>query len=751
MINDKTIEKYLKAENDDWREGLLVLDIASAKKYYKERILTAEDFVVEGPVVGNYTEGKKRKIVFAPPAHTLCIGGTGAGKSQCYYSTMMECLSRSKDNPSMFVMDLKGEFYRRFAPWLKEQGYKVYVWDAKEPMCSDRYNPLSTAWDCYHSAAQAEKLLDNATGEEREYEGVAYASFEDWQKVVRFARLRDLEESQSLCRRIARIIVPVKGTEKDPSWTQGAQNMLYLIFLGMLEDSLVPGRFMTKEKFTICNAIRIGLNAKNGGKEIDEWIRIHDTDSEVRGLEKFYLSNAKVTRDGYEGVLASSVTKWRSISTELLTSYSDIDVSQIVDKLDEEKVVIFCITDETRSESYDLCAMFLDNIVSTIKRRTDTKKPLARPFHFLFDEFGNMPCIQDMDSWISTLRSYNVWLHLGIQSFSQLEDNYQGAVAETIKDNCSVKLFFGCNNASTVDAFINSVGASQVMKVSYSINNNNTMSKNLSLDKEPLLRKSDLMYLQLGEAVVTSFRLPCLRTVMEPYFAWQDIQHEAAVEDRSLRDYDCESVKYDVAQAISVPTPPKKEKLKKQDFEEGERNPFDDDDEEDSSVEDLFGIDEEDEDDDTDKDILTEKEILSTIDSIWDESNSEPDYWTRDDLKGSLRVERLERIGLFPATVVDQLKGLAKEEVPRTELYLFLKRFSKFSGKKEDCVNRFIRRHVFDDARMMHSVALSEYNRLEFLGVFNACPEFKKLVILALLEIGNMTIDEFRRRKTLLK
>ena len=779
MINDKTIEKYILAENDDWREGLLRLELSDAKKYYKGAVITDDDFVVSGPVIANYMEGKKRKVLFGPPAHTLCIGGTGAGKSQCYYSSMIECLARSKDNPSMFVMDLKGEFYKRFAPWLKEQGYKVYVWDAKEPLSSDRYNPVWTAWDFYQDSLSAERLLKKASGTEVEYKGTTYQSHQEWRNVVEMDRLCCLEEAQSLCRRIANIVVPMSGNEKDPSWLFGAQNMLYLVLLGMLEDSRSKVRGMTKEKFTLANAIRTAMNSKEEGEIIDSWIDSHLRASEVHGLQKFYPRRAKVTRDGYEATLASSVVKWRNISTEILTSASDIDVPSIVKKLDEEKVAIFCITDETRAASYDLCALFMSDIVTAIKRRSDTEKPLERPFHFLFDEFGNMPSIEDMDVWISTLRSYKVWLHLGIQSYSQLDDNYSPSVSETIKDNCSVKVFFGCNNATTVGSFIDSVGHSQVMKSSYTLNGS-LMSKNLHLEREPLLRKSDLTYLTLGEAYVTAFRLPCLHTRIEPYFMWADIHHNEASEERPIRVYEEEKVKYDIEKVlVKIRTAFRKnsKKLNGAYDYDGESSVPD-------AISDLFGFLEEEEKEKpaAPKATTAEKKKPTLVEYFSDDANGSDGSANADNtpkadnspaetpvtdyagiearrMQGALPTtkEELMRIGiisilpfkdslLFPRSYLETIMSKDAEYAPWTQFKSDLDELAKKSHVDE-FIGQFVR---LTNCKTVEEIAAAADKENEFLKgtvIFDASPWLRMLLRRSIALLRAMTIEEYNKIK----
>lgn len=539
------------AANADYFEASRLLTVDGLDKEYKRFSLTEGEFEVTGPVIANYRENGKRINYSTYACHTLVIGGTGSGKSQCYYRAQIEAYPRSKNQPSVFIMDLKGDYYRNYASLYRSAGYEVYVLNLKEPFSSCRYNPLTPVWECYQNSVEAKKLLQNAKGSERQFLGKRYKTFEEWKFAVQTYQILQMEECQNYLTRLSRMIVPVEST-KEPTWEYGARQMFYAQAMGLLEDSEYPERGMTGDKFTIANIIRIASCTDDDCDYIHTWIKERDKASVVRTLQSYYTSHARVTREGYISTFSTKVDRWNNMSTSWVTSSTDIDIEAIAKNVNEQKVAIFCITDETRPESYDICMAFIDHLISSLKIRNDKMGMIERDFHILADEFANMPQLPNMASRITTLRSYRIWLHMGIQSFDQLDEKYGEKVRNVIIDNCDCQVFFGTNNTKTVMEFAGSLGEKAAPITSYGIGNDGKLSLSISAANRPLVRHSDLASLQLGEAFVKIFRHSPVFTKLEPHFMCEDLYHddtepEKVIADLSLLErtrYDIREIKY---------------------------------------------------------------------------------------------------------------------------------------------------------------------------------------------------------------
>lgn len=532
--------------NTDFFEDSKLLSTNELDKEYKNFSLTEGEFEVAGPVIANFREDGKRKNYSHSGAHCLIVGGTGSGKSQCYYRAQLEAYPRSKNQPSVFVMDLKGEYYCNYASLYKDAGYDVYVFNLKEPFESSRYNPLAPAWEYYQNSVEAKKLLQNANGCERTLLGQEYKSFEEWKQAVQIYQNNQMQECQSSLTRLSAMIVPIEST-KDPSWEYGARQMFYAQAIGLLEDSEYPERNMTREKFTIANIIRITSCTQDDCYYIRRWIEARDKASVVQGLNHYYTTNAKITREGFLSCFSTKVDRWNNISAEWVTSNADIDVEMIAKNVNEQKVAIFCITDETRPEGYDICMAFIDNLISALKIRNDKIGPIERDFHILADEFANMPPLPKITNRITTLRSYRLWLHMGIQSFEQLDEKYGEKARSVIIDNCDCQVFFGTNNTKTVKEFAKSLGGRIAAITSYSIGNDGKLSLSISAANIPIVRQSDLAYLKLGEAYIKVFRHSSILTKLEPHFMCEDLYHDNTKPEKVMADLSqLEKSRYDI-------------------------------------------------------------------------------------------------------------------------------------------------------------------------------------------------------------
>ena len=79
--------------------------------------------------------------------HTLVIGSTGNGKSQCVVEPMIESLGRKGE--SMIITDPKGELYRDHANFLRSKGYNIIILNFRDPQMGNAWNPLAIPYDLY--------------------------------------------------------------------------------------------------------------------------------------------------------------------------------------------------------------------------------------------------------------------------------------------------------------------------------------------------------------------------------------------------------------------------------------------------------------------------------------------------------------------------------------------------------------------------------------------------------------------------
>lgn len=523
MINGKIIEANCIKANKGHFENSILLRYDKAEPHYRKVPFSAlSKTELSGNIVGNFLDEKKnRQLLLGDKSHTLVVGGTGSGKTEGYFIPQIDLVSRSKNAPSMFIMDVKGTIYRRTAKVLEENGYKVFVLNFKEPFSSARFNPLSSIYNAYRKAKRLEKRLEK-DGVGKTFEGKAFKTHEECVAYVKREILLLLDKCQTELKNVATIMCPIEST-KDPSWDYGSRDAIFYILWGMLEDSDYPDRGMTIDKYTIYNLSNIAYTVENDCEYINAWTGARDATSDTRKLGAYYNLRAKQTRDSYVSCINNKLNRYVNLPVQVITAASDLDIDEIVMATEKEKVAIFCMTDESRTITYDLCMLFISQLLGALQRHADLNGEAKNDFNFYLDEFANMPCLPNMEKWISTLRSRRVWLHMGIQSYEQLAKNYDNQVREIIMDNCDTQIFFGCNNKQTVEVFSQSLGQKCGAVTGFGLNNNGDMSVNISPTNLPLVTKSDLSMLEAGKAYVKCFRKPPLYTALDYHFSYSDL------------------------------------------------------------------------------------------------------------------------------------------------------------------------------------------------------------------------------------
>ena len=551
MINGQDFRRSCINSNQANFEDARLLTLSDAEETFEKINLTKGGYELHGPVVANFVRDGERFALVGEPSQVLVIGGTGAGKTSCYFQTQLEAYARSKNKPSAFVMDVKGDMFREKCELLRECGYETYVLNFSRPFDSARYNPLSAVYKIYAEARKLERDISLADGTEREYNGVTYEDFDAWRGALEQDYFSKLDYCQNELINIAKIISPIES-KKDPTWDMGSQNIIFSMLWGLLEDSDNELFEMTEEKYTLNNLINTAYATDSDCDHLNAWARMHDVESPARNLVAYYDLHAKATRDSYINNTNNKLNKFANIPMKALTAASDVDVEAMARTIAERPVAIFCITDESRSVTYDLCLMFINHLLTTLQRYADSiGGSLKTDFHFLLDEFANMPTLPNAQKWISTLRSRRVWMHLGIQSFDQLDELYGEHGRGIIVDNCNTQIYFGCNNVATTKDYAESLGLHCVTNTSLSFSPTGEISTSFSPATALLVRQSDLTSLKLGEAYVRCFRNNALKTYLEPNFRCEDFAHGNAVPAKVTKNLDfLEGAYYDIHETI---------------------------------------------------------------------------------------------------------------------------------------------------------------------------------------------------------
>ncbi|MDK2784790.1 MAG: type secretion system protein VirD4, partial [Bacillota bacterium] len=118
---------------------------------------------LKGRIVRLYPDKCKPPL----PQHACVVAGTGAGKT--YSFVIPNVIAAAMEGESLVLTDPKGELACLLAPWLREKGYKVYLFNLAYPQWSSCWNPVLECRDDEEITAFATAIVTNAATDRSGY------------------------------------------------------------------------------------------------------------------------------------------------------------------------------------------------------------------------------------------------------------------------------------------------------------------------------------------------------------------------------------------------------------------------------------------------------------------------------------------------------------------------------------------------------------------------------------------------------
>ena len=133
----------------------------------------------------------------------------------------------------------------------------------------------------------------------------------------------------------------------------------------------------------------------------------------------------------------------------------------------------------------------------------DYKGKCDRQVKVIFDESGNMPPVDLMDTMTTVGLGQNISFDLYLHNYEQLDKLYGREKAETIRGNCGNHFFLQTNSEDTAKTFSGNLGNKSVIDIQrgggkLSLNKYFTES----IKDRPLLMPNELMQLEEGENAI---------------------------------------------------------------------------------------------------------------------------------------------------------------------------------------------------------------------------------------------------------
>ena len=489
----------------------------------------ASDFVnKEGKVIHydefeklNENEKKEYRLRYhyLPLMHELYIGTTGSGKTTTCIEPQIRAISSQKNKPNMFVSDPKGEIYLHNVRHLIDNGYNVQVLNFKNVKYSDCWNPLGEIYDkqmeipligsdaIYEKGNKYDKKYKPydekepfTNGYHILFNGLAFASYKSFASYVDGLRYLAHAEVTSLVNQLCSQMFPDDASgNADRTWQNGSREYFNGVILALLEDAINPRKNFTKDMFNVKTLNDVfTLTTKYGVEGHDEETKMFLNFKKGKSKEcldkiEIVSDTAASTKKGFQSTCQSMIGKWMNGHIFSLTTKTNI----VLD--DQEKpIALFIITRDYDKSDNAVAALFLNWVYRQFLEKAEKQERTdgisgGRPIHFLLDEFANIPAIPDFEIKIATSRSRNMWFHLYLQSYEQLDAVYKADKASIIFDNCNQQIFLGSQSYQTKERFSKECGQKTIESLKSKLHGTGDELKTL-----PVIALSELNSIKTG-------------------------------------------------------------------------------------------------------------------------------------------------------------------------------------------------------------------------------------------------------------
>ena len=282
--------------------------------------------------------------------HSLVIGSSGSGKSECLVKPMVNLLARN--NESMIITDPKGELYRSSAEFLKKQGYNVILLNFREPQNGNAWNPLFLPYQ--------------------------------------YMKKGNMDKATELLDDVALNILYDPKNKDSSFWEKSAADYFSGLALGLFQDakpeeinlnSISVMSTVGEERFGTSDYIREYFKAK--GESSSAYIFASNT-----------INAPSDTKGGIVSTFRQKIRLFASREnlSEML-SHSDFDML----KIGREKSAVFIVIHDEKTTYHGLATIFIKQCYETlIDVAQENGGQLPFRTNFILDEFANMPPLQDV-------------------------------------------------------------------------------------------------------------------------------------------------------------------------------------------------------------------------------------------------------------------------------------------------------------------------------------------------------------------
>lgn len=335
--------------------------------------------------------------------HIAVLGGAGSGKSSAIAIPSLI----SWQNP-VFAIDIKGELTEKTRKFRLDHSQKVKVFNPLDPN--------SYGFDPFEILRTSKNLVQDT-------------------------------------REIVNAIIPLKPEEKDPFWTESAQNVLSSAILYAYDNQLgFNGAIELVTTTSLSTFFELVESSHNP--------KIKMFTSQLKGLKEQTLSsigqtlNNRILPFATDSDLISVFNRPENISPSDLEDNQDIYIQIPEDKIEQWQ---------------GLLTLIVNAFLKAFERRDEQSlASTPKPILFALDEFPRLGKVQTITNGLATLRSKQITIALFMQSMAQLDLIYGKETRQVIFDNCQYKAILRATDQDTQEYLSKLVGTYDKIKKSTS-------------------------------------------------------------------------------------------------------------------------------------------------------------------------------------------------------------------------------------------------------------------------------------------
>ncbi|MFI3166503.1 MAG: type IV secretory system conjugative DNA transfer family protein [Bacillota bacterium] len=478
--------------------------------------------------------GKLYQVYTKHPGHQCIVGSTRSGKTTGLIIPQTLNLAQSAEKPSIIETDPKGELYAKTAVMMRNLGYDVRLLNFRDYRYSDSYNILQSAFDLYvNKGAELKETNFVTTKDGRRcllYDGKIFESITECRKFIADEEYFHRHLAFELIHDF--VVQSIKSmNQKDPFWDSASRDEIEGYIIGLLEDvdGKNPKGKVTRDNFNMATVKMLfedGLGKRHGS----EFLRERPDDSIAKRRAGGYLNAPDQTRNSIESVLSSHISHFGNVVEKNISLTSTFSAEDFISQ--EKPAILYIIFPDEKKSGYEAISLFIADFYSKLVRLKGQAKVPTRDVHFILDEFGNMPVIEDFDTQMSVSAGRGIYMTLVLQSYCQLEKKYPSEYG-TILDNIATTYFLSSNNYETQQKFSRMCGTRQVLSPIDVFGCSGENIERCNFLEMPVVPVSQLSGLEEGEIYIKSSALKyVLKTYLERYYNCPEyICDEADIED----------------------------------------------------------------------------------------------------------------------------------------------------------------------------------------------------------------------------